>query len=223
MAGKLLPVAVAGQADLPVSTHQTFCNLSSAASVSRTVGRSEKRGRSYAAMTTDLFERFARGDLDAFEDVFRQSHREVYGWILRIVRDASIAEDLTMETFDRIYRARGRFDSSRAFGAWARRIATHVAIDHLKSRRREVELPPPLSNPPRTDPAWQREVRDAVTAAFHSLPARLQAAATLALVEERPYEEIAEALGTSKSAVKSRVFRAVRILKKKLERLGIKP
>ena len=73
------------------------------------------------------------------------------------------------------------------------------------------------------DPAWEREIRDAVTGAFRSLPATLQAAATLALVEERPYEEIAEALGTSTSAVKSRIFRAVRILRRKLERLGIKP
>jgi len=174
-------------------------------------------------VTTDLFERFARGDLDAFETVFRQSQREVYGWIVRIVRDPSVAEDLTMETFDRIYRARVRFDPARPFGAWARRIATHVAIDHLKALRREVALPLPVATPARKDPAWEREVRDAVAGAFRSLPATLQAAATLALIEERPYEEIAEALGTSTSAVKSRIFRAVRILRRKLERLGIEP
>src|SRR5262245_18828970 len=128
-----------------------------------------------------------------------------------------------METFDRIFHARARFDPSRPFGAWARRIATRVAIDHLKSLRREVALPLPVSAPARKDPAWEREVRDAVTAAFRSLPASLQATATLALVEERSYEEIAEALDTSVSAVKSRVFRAVRILRRKLEGLGIKP
>jgi len=174
-------------------------------------------------VTTDLFESFARGELDAFETVFRQSNREVYGWIVRIVRDSSIAEDLTMETFDRIYRARERFDPGRPFGAWARRIATHVAIGHLKSIRHEVELPATLSTSSPKDPAWEREVRDAVAAAFRSLPAQLQVTATLALVEERAYEEIAEALGTTVSAVKSRVFRAVRILRRKLERLGMKP
>ena len=174
-------------------------------------------------MTVDLFERFAAGDLDAFETVFRQSHREVYGWIVRIVRDHSIAEDLTMETFERIYRARARFDASRPFGAWARRIATHVAIDHLKSQRREVGLPNAPSQSAKRDPAWEREVRDAVTKAFHSLPARYQAAATLALIEERSHDEIAEALAISTSAVKARVFRAVRLLRKKLEKLGIRP
>ena len=128
-----------------------------------------------------------------------------------------------METFDRIYHARGRFDPTRPFGAWARRIATHVAIDHLKSLRREVPMIEPVSTASRNDPAWEREIRDAVHGAFKSLPATLQAAAALALVEERPYEEIAEALGTSTNAIKSRVFRAVRILRKKLDKLGIRP
>jgi RNA polymerase sigma-70 factor (ECF subfamily) len=127
-----------------------------------------------------------------------------------------------METFERIYRARARFSPTRPFGAWARRIATNVAIDHL-SLPRESELSEPVPAPHRTDPAWDREVRDAVAGAFRSLPPRLQTAATLALIEERSHEEIADALGTSTSAVKSRVFRAVKLLKRKLERLGIRP
>ncbi len=47
--------------------------------------------------------------------------------------------------------------------------------------------------------------------------------ATLALIEEKPYEEIAEALGTSVGTVKSRVFRAVRMLRTKLKRMGVEP
>src|SRR6185436_16526885 len=95
----------------------------------------------------DLFERFAAGDEDAFEIVFRQLQGEVYGWIFRIVRDSAAAEDLTMETFWRIYRTRGRFDPTRPFGAWTRRIATHAAVDHLRSLRRESPLPPDVAAP----------------------------------------------------------------------------
>ena len=47
----------------------------------------------------DLLERFAQGELEAFETVFRQFQGEVFGWIVRIVRDPGIAEDLTVETF----------------------------------------------------------------------------------------------------------------------------
>ena len=51
-------------------------------------------------------ERFTRGDIQAFEALFREYQGEVYGWIIRIVYDSGAAEDLTIETFWRIYRAR---------------------------------------------------------------------------------------------------------------------
>ena len=54
----------------------------------------------------DLQQRFVAGDLEAFEQLFRDHQRQVYAWIVRIVRDSATAEDLTVETFWRIYRSR---------------------------------------------------------------------------------------------------------------------
>src|SRR5437868_4455704 len=89
----------------------------------------------------ELLERFAAGDLEAFEALFRRHQKEVYRWTVRIVRDSGIAEDLTVETFWRIYRARTRFDPVAGnFHAWARRIATNAALDHLRHTRKETEL-----------------------------------------------------------------------------------
>jgi len=172
---------------------------------------------------SELSERFAHGDLDAFETLFRQFQSEVYRWIVRIVRDHGLAEDLTIETFWRIHRAHARFDPERSFGAWARRIATNTALDHLKTSRREVELPEDLPGPALGDPGVQRDVRERVGQAFRQLPAKLRVAATLALIEEEPYQEIADALGISVGAVKLRVFRAVRLLRKRLKQLGVEP
>ena len=176
--------------------------------------------------------RFASGELEAFESLFRQFQREVFGWIVKIVRDPVAAEDLTVETFWRIYRGRARFNPERSFGAWARRIATNVAIDYLKTARsREGKLSASLSvesledagagNPAGVNPAIRREVRERTQLALQQLPARLRVVAVLALVEECPQSEIAEALNISTAAVKSRLFRAVRILRKKLGNLDI--
>jgi RNA polymerase sigma-70 factor (ECF subfamily) len=172
----------------------------------------------------ELLEQFARGDAEAFEALFRQFQGEVYGWIVRIVRDPGAAEDLTVETFWRIYRARSRFDPQRGFGPWARRIATNLALDHLSARRNETSLegdfqPPCL--PP--DPALAADVREKVAAAFTRLPVKLRVAATLAMIEETPYGDIAEALGISIGTVKSRVFRAARLLRGDLQRMGVEP
>ena len=107
----------------------------------------------------ELLKRFRRGDPEAFEALFRQFQAEVYGWIVRIVRDPSAAEDLTIETFWRIHRARGRFDPGASFGAWARRIATNLAIDHLRQTRPEVVLPDDLAQPGSGDPIESGETR----------------------------------------------------------------
>ena len=172
---------------------------------------------------SELLERFARGDLDAFESLFRQFQGDVFRWIVRIVRERGAAEDLTIETFWRIHRAHARFDPERNFAAWARRIATNTALDYLKSARREVELPEDLPSPAVPDPGVQQDVRERVGRAFGELPAKLRVAATLALIEEEPYQEIADALGISVGAVKLRVFRAARLLRKQLKQLGVEP
>ncbi len=170
----------------------------------------------------ELLERFAAGELDAFEVLFRQHQKAVYAWIVRIVRDTGIAEDLTVETFLRIYKNRSRFHPDGNFQAWARRIATNAALDHLRHTRHETELPENLPAAPAGDSAVRLETRDRIRKAFHELPAKYRLVATLALVEEESYSDIAQAAGISESLVKVRVFRAVRLLRKKLNSLGVK-
>lgn len=169
----------------------------------------------------DLLQRFAAGDLEAFEVLFRQHQQNVYTWIVRIVRDSGTAEDLTVETFWRIYRSRARFDAKGSFGAWAYRIATNAALDYLRKSRRETELPDNLPAVPRPDPAVQRETRDHIRKAFAKLPAKYRLVATLALIEDEPHNRIADAAGISVSLVKVRLFRAVRMLRKQLSSLGV--
>jgi RNA polymerase sigma-70 factor (ECF subfamily) len=172
---------------------------------------------------SDVLRQFCHGDLGAFEALFCGHQREVYGWIVRIVRDPAVAEDLTVETFWRIHRAHARFDPTRSFGAWARRIATNAALDHLKTTRPQADLPDDLSSPALPDPSISEELRRKIACAFCRLPPQLQVAATLALIEEQPYQEIADALGVSTGAVKVRVFRARRFLRKELKRQGVEP
>lgn len=170
----------------------------------------------------ELLERFAAGDLEAFEVLFRQHQKEVYAWTVRIVRDIGAAEDLTVETFWRIYRARQRFHpAAGSFRAWARRIATNAALDHLRHARRETELSEDFPAAPRGDPAAQGELRGHLWRAFLELPPKYRAVATLALIEDEPYQEIADAVGISAALVKVRVFRAVRMLRRKLNSLGV--
>lgn len=167
----------------------------------------------------ELLARFVHGDPDAFERLYRRYEREVYHWILRIVRDRAAAEDALVEAFWRVHRARARFDASRSFGAWLRRIGTNAALDQLRSLRSHPAVPvleADVAAAPRAD-----DTRPAIVAAFRSLPPALLAVARLALVEQLPQAEIADALGVPLGTVKSRLFRAQRALRDELRRLGI--
>lgn len=176
---------------------------------------------------SDVLNEFRHGDLDAFETLFRLHQRAVYCWILRIVRNPAAADELTVETFWRIHRAHARFDPARGFEGWARRIATHAALDWMRSRRAESEMTTELladpAAPAIADPAASAEIRQKTAQAFRRLPPRLRIAAILVVVEERSHKEVADSLGISVAAVKLRVFRALRMLRKGLEGQGIRP
>ncbi len=170
----------------------------------------------------DLLRRFVQGDREAFEALFSAFHAEVHRWSMRIVRDPSAADDVVVEAFWRAYRGRARFDPSRSFGAWMRRIATNAARDQLRVARRHAAGSG--SHPDaQAASAPDRGVAEAVERGLRRLPPRLQVVATLALIEERPYAEIADALDIPIGTVKSRVFRATRALRQELARLGIQP
>jgi RNA polymerase sigma factor (sigma-70 family) len=172
----------------------------------------------------ELLARFAAGDLEAFETLFRQHQCDVFRWIMRIVRNAATAEDLTVEAFWRLYRAHARFDPVAGnFSAWLRRIATNVAIDHLRRSRIEVPLPDDLPALASLHPGEQMEMRGQILRALGKLSPGLRSVVLLALVEEEPYAEIAQSLGISENAVRVRVFRGVRILRKELSRMGAHP
>ncbi len=168
----------------------------------------------------ELQMRFVQGDPDAFESLYREYHGEVYQWAMRIVRDVGIAEDVLVDAFWRAYRGRAQFDASRSFGAWMRRITTNVALDHLRAMRSRAGLV--TIHDQIAAPAPMAHGRgESVIRAFRKLSPKLQIVATLALIEELPYAEIADALNLPVGTVKSRSFRAIRALRKELAQLGI--
>lgn len=170
----------------------------------------------------ELLRRFVQGDQDAFESLFRKFESDVYHWILRIVRNASSAEDVLIEAFWRAYRGRASFDSSRSFGAWMRRIATNAACDHLRVMRPRANWITTVDGI-EAQRGSDRVLVDSIAHGFRRLPPKLQVVATLALMEGQSHAEIAEALDLPVGTVKSRLSRGVHALRKELARLGIRP
>ena len=82
----------------------------------------------------ELIERLRRRDPDAMSDLYDRYSRIVYSVILRVVRNASVAEELAQETFLRAWNRAGDFDAARGkLVPWLLTIARNRAIDYLRS------------------------------------------------------------------------------------------
>ena len=150
-----------------------------------------------------------RGDLAAFEELVRAYQPEVWRFLRHLVRDPSQAEDLTQETFIRVYRNIAGFRFRSKFSTWVLQVARNVAIDALRARDRRRALlevlPAPAAQP---DGSVGVEINHALAA----LPLPQRESFLLVEVLGLTYREAALAVGVAEGTVKSRVFHARRQL-----------
>jgi RNA polymerase sigma-70 factor (ECF subfamily) len=163
-----------------------------------------------ALTDADLVSRAQAGQLDAFEELVRRHRLATYRVALRLLGDESDAEDATQDAFVQAWRNLGGFRSDAAFSTWMYRVVTNRCLNMLRARRRTEPLPDdreaPASSPDRIAEArWQ--VEDLKLAILRLTPEQ-RAPLVLRELQGCSYEEIAEALGVSISAVKSRLHRA---------------
>ena len=178
-----------------------------------------------------LVERCLRGDERAYRELIGRYRRQVYTLALRMMRSAEDAEDVTQETFIRMFRALERYDPTRPFGAWIQTIATRLCIDHLRRRRlnpismfqrdtqSEEEYVIEVEDPgPGPDVLTQHEQESQrADALIDSLPEHYRIVVMLRHVQDLSYEEIAEALHLPLGTVKARIHRARELLKSRIE------
>ena len=158
----------------------------------------------------DLVSRAQAGRLDAFEELVRRHRLAVYRVALRMLGDEGDAEDATQDAFVQAWRKLAGFRADAAFSTWMYRIVTNRCLNMLRARRRTEPLPAdreaPASRPDRiAEGRWQ--VEDLARAIGRLTPEQ-RAPLVLRELEGCSYEEIAEALDVSISAVKSRLHRA---------------
>lgn len=165
------------------------------------------------------------GDHQAFELLMQHHLRAVYFFLFQLVRDGALAEDLTQETFLKVWRHISRFDQSKKFTTWLFTIAKRTAFDALR-KKREIpfadfateensvaletvedtqELPDRVLDQKRTaTELWKK---------LETLPSVYQVILTLHYHEELSLNEIATLLGVSYNTIKSRHTRAIHLLR----------
>jgi RNA polymerase sigma-70 factor (ECF subfamily) len=163
---------------------------------------------------------------EALQDLVRQHSRLVYRIAYAALRSHHDAEDATQETFLRVLRYSRKLATVGDPKTWLARIAWRVAVDRSKQRGRKREIPiedptKPVAEIASADtPADQAlhgsQVGALLERLIAALPDKLREPLILSAVEEMSPREVAATLGINEAAVRSRVFRARKILKEKM-------
>jgi RNA polymerase sigma-70 factor (ECF subfamily) len=156
-----------------------------------------------------------RGDPDSFRQLVESYQTAVFNLCYRMLGDTYEAEDAAQETFFRAYKSRHHYDKQRSFSTWLLSIAAHHCIDQLRRRKMNMvsienlpyqDLRDPNPNPETTlsNTEKQRQVRKLLS----SLNPADRAAVVMYYWYDFSYDEIADSLRLTLSAVKSRLHRA---------------
>ena len=167
-----------------------------------------------------LMELVSAGDPGAFEQLVERHQRLVIGTVGRMLGNTSDAEDIAQQVFVRVWKSAKRYVPRAKFTTWLLKITRNLVFNELRRRSRHPQVPLQVESeeeerPIRDENAiapdasmLEQELQKAIEAAIANLPETQRLAVILRRYEELSYEEIAETLDQSVSAVKSLLFRA---------------
>ncbi len=184
----------------------------------------------------DLVREFIGGNDAAFTQLVTKYKDALTNYLNMMVGDYDIAIDLSQETFLRVYKNIGRYSNIYQFSTWIYRIATNLAIDEMRFRKRrgqvfyknvwgskragdqdspEFEISDARQSP--RDEMLRKESSQVLGDAIRSLPEKYRIAFIMKEIQELPYDTIAKTLKCSPGTIKSRLHRARELLQRKLE------
>jgi RNA polymerase sigma-70 factor, ECF subfamily len=191
-----------------------------------------------AATEADLVTSVLDGNQQAAAEIVRRFERPVFNLVLRMVRDHATSEDLSQDTFVKVFRRLGTFDRRLRLAAWILKVAHNTTIDHLRRRAPELlplDAPIDPEGPTFADQLADRAAvlpdraaeRASLSTALDAALARLRPEYRVTLVlrhqEDLDYDEIAAVLGVPLGTVKTFLHRGRQALARELRAAGWDP
>ena len=163
----------------------------------------------------------AKDDMAAFEQLVLRHEKPLLNFFLRsgVYTDA---EDLVQQTFIRLYRYRAKYAPTAKFTTFLYLLARQVRVDEVRKRIRLRNLREKLAEENRRAEPIQADApytgaSDDLQAALSQLSEAHREVVVLGMLQDLPYTEVSEILGVPVGTVKSRMFHALRTLRRILE------
>jgi RNA polymerase sigma-70 factor, ECF subfamily len=166
-----------------------------------------------------------RGDERAFSLIVRAYEVPIFNYVMRLVGDRALAEDLTQEVFIRVFQGLPKFSLRSKFTTWLFQVTKNRVLDELRARERRPRALVAIDDAPPLEvvdaPVEQVETIQALWKAVDALNTDLKMALLLRDVVGLSYNEIADSLDTTLATVKWRIFKAREEVQLALAREGI--
>jgi RNA polymerase sigma-70 factor, ECF subfamily len=177
----------------------------------------------------DLVAAFQGGDVAAFDTLVRRWERKIQGAIYRILRSDEEARDVCQETFLKAFRGLGNFRGQAKFSSWLYQIALNLCRDRMRRKKGrtwvsldEVGAIEAVERSPSVlELVESGDLSRRVSAAVATLPDEQREVLILKEYEGMTFPEIAGILGIPVSTVKTRLYRGLTHLRRRLERQGV--
>lgn len=173
-----------------------------------------------------LIGRIAAGDRLAMQVLFARHHVRVYRFVLRLVSDPTLAEDLISEVFLDVWRQAGRFEARSAVSTWLLAIARFKALSALR-KKPDAELSEEMAEAiedtaDTPEAALQKKDKGAaLRECLKALSPEHREVVDLVYYHEKSVEEVAEIVGIPENTVKTRMFYARKRLSELLKAAGV--
>jgi RNA polymerase sigma-70 factor (ECF subfamily) len=168
-----------------------------------------------------LVKRFCTGDGRAFEELVKRHQRAVFYLARRFVRDDDDAKDVAQRAFVKAYQGLHGLRGGGAFRTWLYRIASNLALNHLRDHARVQPTEDAGRDVPveavGVDRLADAERRAKLLAALDRLPPKQRLVLELRVFQELPFREVAEAAGCTENAAKVNFHHAVKRLRACIE------
>ena len=181
-----------------------------------------------------LIKKILEGKRSSFEELMKKYNRKIYTYIYHMVKEEEASIELTQDFFIKLYRVLHKYNFQYKFTTWAYRICYNLVIDYFRANPANISSLDDETVSPRQMVESNNYVKDDVSERLEKdqlkaytwqvverIPQKYRELVLLRYVQEMRYDEIAEITNLPVGTVRSRIFKAKKIIRKEVEKDGL--
>lgn len=164
----------------------------------------------------ELMKRIAKGDVKAFETLYRSTSNKIFFYLLRFLKSRESAEDIHVEVYTQVWKSAKNFKGKSRARTWIYGIARNLALNQLRKRgnRQMLQFSETIKDNKSTSVFDAFDRHQHIQKALSTLSAKHREVMDLVFFHEMTYQEVAGILGVPENTVKTRMFYAKEAVKK---------